>query len=110
MLAARFVGEGGCRDEDRDELLARLARLRIDSADGERLAALGPVEILASGEIDAEQAARRIDERCAQLRSEVERAERKLADQGFVGKAPREVVDAEREKLDAYRVELAELE
>jgi len=110
VLAARFVGEGGGRDEDRDELLARLARLRIDGADGERLAALGPVEILASGEIDAEQAARRIDERCAQLRSEVERAERKLADQGFVGKAPREVVDAEREKLDAYRVELAELE
>ena len=34
---------------------------------------------------------------------EVERAERKLGNEGFVAKAPAEVVEAEREKLDRYR-------
>ena len=36
-------------------------------------------------------------------------AERKLANQGFVAKAPAEVVEEEREKLDRYRAELEEL-
>jgi valyl-tRNA synthetase len=109
VLAARLTGGQDEADEGRSELLARLARLRLDGADGERIATLGPVEILASEEIDSERAERRIEERRAQLRQEVERAEGKLANQRFVAKAPREVVDAEREKLDVYRIELAEL-
>ena len=91
------------------ELVGRLARLEFDGGGGEPLAAVGPVEILASEEIDAEQARRRIEERREQLRSEVERGERKLANEGFVAKAPEEVVAEEREKLEGYRAELEEL-
>ena len=40
------------------------------------------------------------------LRGEVARAEGKLANERFVAKAPPEVVEAEREKLERYRREL----
>ncbi|HYU62071.1 MAG TPA: valine--tRNA ligase [Solirubrobacterales bacterium] len=94
------------------ELVGRLARISFDgAADGgdEALATVGAVEILATDEIDAEQVRRRIEERREALRSEVERAERKLANDGFVAQAPAEVVDAERRKLAAYRAELEQL-
>jgi valyl-tRNA synthetase len=42
----------------------------------------------------------------ARLLKEIERAERMLANPGFTGKAPPEVVDGEREKLERYRREL----
>jgi valyl-tRNA synthetase len=104
VLPAR-VADG----EPPHELVGRLARLEFDGGGGEPLAAVGPVEILASEEIDAEQARRRIEERREQLRAEVERGERKLANEGFVAKAPEEVVAEEREKLEGYRAELEEL-
>ena len=44
------------------------------------------------------------------LRGEIERAEAMLANQRFVERAPADVVDAEREKLERYRRELAMLE
>jgi len=68
------------------------------------------VEILVSADVDAEAVRQRLDERRSELRSEVERGERKLANEGFVAKAPPDVVAAEREKLEGYRAELAELE
>ena len=104
VLPARVSGDAP------HELVARLARLDLDGADGEALASLGPIELLASEGLDAGQVRQRIEARAAELRAEVERAERKLANEGFVAKAPAEVVEAEREKLDAYRAELAELE
>jgi valyl-tRNA synthetase len=94
------------------ELVGRLARVSFDGAasgDDEALATVGSVEILATEEIDADRVRRRIEERREALRSEVERAERKLANDGFVAQAPAEVVDAERRKLAAYRAELEEL-
>jgi len=47
--------------------------------------------------------------RRAELQREIERAEGKLANQGFVAKAPEAVVQAERDKLERLREELAEL-
>ncbi|MEO8091890.1 MAG: valine--tRNA ligase [bacterium] len=91
------------------ELVGRLARLSLDGAKGEALATIGRLEILGSDEVDAGEVGRRIEERRAELRSEVERGERRLANEGFVAKAPPEVVEAERHKLDAYRAELEEL-
>jgi valyl-tRNA synthetase len=93
------------------ELVGRLARFEFaaDGAAGEVVTSVGAVDVLASPELDAERVARRVEERCEKLRSEVERGERRLANDGFVAKAPPEVVEAEREKLDGYRAELAEL-
>ena len=104
VLDARVVGT-----ESPPELVGRLARLNLDGARGEPLQTIGPLEILASEEIDAEGAERRIEHARGELRSEIERAERKLANRGFVAKAPPEVVEAEREKLARYRAELDEL-
>jgi valyl-tRNA synthetase len=42
---------------------------------------------------------------CERLRKEIARAEGMLANQKFVEKAPRGVVEAEREKLERYRRE-----
>ncbi|MEK6272927.1 MAG: valine--tRNA ligase [Actinomycetota bacterium] len=107
VLPARVADEDG---EPPHELVARLARLAFDAAEGEALASFGQVEILPSEEVDATQVRRRIAERRETLRGEVERAERKLSNQGFVSSAPAEVVEAEREKLTTYRAELEELE
>ena len=65
--------------------------------------------MLASAELDAEAVAGRIEARREELRSEVARAEGKLANESFVAKAPREVVEEERSKLERYRAELGEL-
>ena len=43
------------------------------------------------------------------MRAEIERAERKLGNDGFVAKAPAPVVQAERDKLARLREELAAL-
>ena len=91
------------------ELVGRLARLSFDGAEGEALATFGPVEILPSEDVDAEQVRQRIAERRDALQSEVARAEGKLANERFVAKAPADVVEAEREKLARYQAELEEL-
>jgi valyl-tRNA synthetase len=91
-------------------LVARLARLELDGASGgEALASVSSLEILPSEGLDAAAVEERMAERRRGLESEVKRAEGKLANQGFVDNAPPEVVAAEREKLDRYRAELAEL-
>ena len=59
--------------------------------------------------VDPEAIRARIDERRERLRAEVKRGEGKLANEGFIAKAPADVVDAERSKLEAYRAELEEL-
>ena len=76
---------------------------------GEPVASIGPVRVLASEQLDAEAVAARLEKRREELRAEVERGERKLANEGFVAKAPAEVVEEERGKLERYRAELAEL-
>jgi valyl-tRNA synthetase len=104
MLSAR-VGSA----QAPHELVGRLSRVVFDGTStdaGEALATVGSVEILSSDEIDADQVRRRIEERRERLRSEVERGERKLANDGFTSKAPAEVVEEERRKLAAYRAEL----
>jgi valyl-tRNA synthetase len=107
VLPARLAGDDG---EPPHELVARLARLSFDGAEGEALATFGRVEILPSDEVDAEQVRRRVADRRQTLRSEIERAEGRLGNEGFVRNAPPDVVEGEREKLSAYRAELEELE
>jgi len=103
VLAARVDGE------QPHEFVGRLARFEFSDDGSEPVASVGPVQVLATGEIDAEAVRQRIEARRAELESEVERGERKLENEGFVAKAPPEVVEEERAKLDRYRAELEEL-
>jgi valyl-tRNA synthetase len=91
------------------EFVARLARFEFGEDGGDPVAAVGPVKILASAEIDADAIAARLEARREELRAEVARAEGKLGNEKFVARAPAEVVEEEREKLERYRAELEEL-
>ena len=53
--------------------------------------------------LDLEKERARIDKEKARLESEIKRAEGKLNNPGFAQKAPQQVVEAERMKLDEFR-------
>jgi len=91
------------------EFVGRLSRFEFGEDGGDPVAAVGPVKILASAEIDAGAIAARLDARREELRSEVARGEGKLGNEKFVAKAPPQVVEEERRKLERYRAELEEL-
>jgi valyl-tRNA synthetase len=91
------------------EFVGRLSRFAFDGVGSEPVAAVGPVRVLASDALDAEAVAGRLGKRRQELTAEIERAERKLGNRGFVAKAPAAVVEEERGKLERYRTELAEL-
>jgi valyl-tRNA synthetase len=91
------------------EFVGRLSRFSFDGVGAEPVASVGPVRILASEQLDAEAVSARLDKRRKELLAEVERGERKLGNEGFTAKAPAEVVEEERGKLERYRLELAEL-
>jgi valyl-tRNA synthetase len=93
------------------EPVARLARLELDGEyDGEHATVLTPagaVEIWAG--VDPAEEARKREAQRRELDAEIARAEGKLANDGFVAKAPQAVVQAEREKLERLRAELEAL-
>jgi valyl-tRNA synthetase len=91
------------------EFVGRLSRFQFEENGGDPVAAVGPVKILASADIDAEAVGARIEARRAELRAEVARAEGKLGNERFVANAPAEVVAEERQKLERYSRELEEL-
>ena len=109
-VPARLTAEGY---EETADHVARLARMRFQTDGAEPVASVpipgGTVEILPSDEIDLGGAERRLEAARTKLQSEIERAERRLANGGFVAKAPPAVVDAERQKLERLREELAAL-
>jgi valyl-tRNA synthetase len=90
--------------------VARLARVEWSADGGEPVATVGvpggSVAVLASEAVDVEAAAKRAAAQRETLEKEIARAEGKLANQGFVAKAPAAVVEAEREKLERLRREL----
>ncbi|MBV9194177.1 MAG: valine--tRNA ligase [Solirubrobacterales bacterium] len=106
-MPARLAAQGY---EDTGEHLARLARLHFSEDGGEPVTLVpvpgGAVEILASEHLDLEASERKRAARRAELEREIERSERKLANPGFVSKAPAAVVAAERAKLARLRAEL----
>jgi valyl-tRNA synthetase len=115
-VAVGSVLSGTYADAGRHEFIERLARfdfsknVTIKVPAAEAVASVGPVQVLISDEIDPDAVKERIEARRLELRAEVERAEGKLANQGFVDGAPPEVVEEEREKLARYRAELEELQ
>jgi valyl-tRNA synthetase len=113
-VRGRLVAEG--YDSLRDQL-ARMARFELvddSSPDGDVLATVpipgGDIQVLPSDAFDADEARRLLAAKREQLANEVERAERKLANEHFVAKAPAAVVEEERRKLEEYREALRRLE
>jgi valyl-tRNA synthetase len=109
-VPGRLEAEGYERVADH---VARLARFEFSDDGGEPVATVGVpggnVAVLATDAVDLEAEQRRAAERLETLREEIARAEGKLANEGFVAKAPAAVVDAERAKLERLRKELDEL-
>jgi valyl-tRNA synthetase len=107
VLPARLAASGYASTSDH---LARLGRLAWSLDGGDPVAAVpvpgGAVEILHSDELDLEAAARKRDAERHKLRAEIDRSEARLANPGFVAKAPPAVVRAERDKLARLRAEL----
>jgi valyl-tRNA synthetase len=101
--------------EDTIEHVGRLARLSLNGAGngGEPVAAVpipgGQVQIFAGADVDAQGATAGVAKRRAKLEAEIERAERKLANDAFVAKARPEVVQGERDKLARLQAELEAL-
>ena len=59
--------------------------------------------------IDVEKERERVQKEMARVQGEIGRAEAKLANEGFVAKAPEKVIAAEREKLETARAMLEKL-
>jgi valyl-tRNA synthetase len=110
LVPARLEAAGY---ETTAEHVARLARVEWSADGGEPVATVGvpggSIAVLASEAVDLEAAARRAAAQRATLEREIARAEGKLANQGFVAKAPPAVVEAERAKLERLKRELADL-
>jgi valyl-tRNA synthetase len=114
-VAVRGVLEADRLGELREHL-ARLARFElVDGAEGEEAVAEvdvpgGVVRVLPSEAFDPGEGERRREAERSRLRAEIERSERKLANGGFVAKAPAAVVEAERRKLHEHLDALRRLE
>jgi valyl-tRNA synthetase len=119
-LPARLVAEGDARSLYQRSLgtIQRLARFDFEMSSGDGAAGAeltvaipgATVELLPSDALDPSEARRRVRAHVESLRSEIQRAQGKLANAGFVERAPDEVVQQEREKLARFERELAELE
>ena len=106
-LPARLTASGY---ENTSDALGRLSRLEWDENGGDPAVSIpvpgGSIEILANEHVDLGAADRRRAQARQKLQAEVDRAEHKLANQGFIAKAPPAVVAAEREKLERLQAEL----
>jgi valyl-tRNA synthetase len=109
-VPARLEADGY---ESTAEHIARLARVEWSADGGEPVATVGvpggSVLVLASEAVDLEAATKRAAAQRATLEKEIARAEGKLANAGFVAKAPAAVVEKERRKLEELKRELADL-
>ena len=104
VLPARIDGLDGSAG-----LVARMARLDLDGDEGPTATVAvpgGSVEIRAGDLVDREAEARKAQAERERLQQEIARAESKLANEGFVAKAPAHLVQAERDKLERLRREL----
>jgi valyl-tRNA synthetase len=95
------------------EHVARLARFEFSANGDEPVATVGVpggvVAVMPSDAVDMEAERKRAAERAERIRADIKRIEGKLANQGFVSKAPEKVVQAERDKLAKLQKELEEL-
>ncbi|HEV3053663.1 MAG TPA: class I tRNA ligase family protein, partial [Solirubrobacteraceae bacterium] len=106
-LDARLAAEGY---SETSELVALLGRLSWSANGGDPAATIavpgGVIEVLSSDKVDLDAAQRKRAQQRERLEAEIERAVKKLGNDGFVAKAPPHVVQAERDKLERLRAEL----
>lgn len=103
---------------DNQRVLAKLAKLEsVEFADQGDIpvSALGhvgslEVRVPMAGLIDKEAELKRLDKQLEQNRKAIDGIERKLANEGFVAKAPAAVVDKERNRLEESKQAIALLE
>jgi valyl-tRNA synthetase len=96
------------------EHIAALGRLTLSDDGPAAVASIpipgGAIEILPTEDIDPEAAERKRAAEREKLITEINRAEAKLSNDGFVAKAPPAVVQGERDKLARLREELMALD
>ena len=114
-VKAGAIVPGVLRATGYEETAARVAALarfdlRSDDNGSEPVATIaipgGAVAVLASDAVDLGAADRKLAQQRETLAKEIERAAKKLSNEGFVAKAPAAVVAAERDKLERLRAEL----
>ncbi|WLR44093.1 valine--tRNA ligase [Bacillus carboniphilus] len=78
--------------------------LQIKTSDKAMTAVLSGVELILplEGLIDVEKELTRLEKELEKLTKEVERVQKKLSNQGFIQKAPKKVIEEEREKEKDY--------
>ena len=91
------------------EQIARMTRVEFVDDDDEPVATVGSIEIPPSEGLSAEDQAAREEARRSHLEAEIARAKGKLGNEGFVKKAPADVVQGERDKLARLEEELTAL-
>jgi valyl-tRNA synthetase len=110
IIPARLAAGG--YDETAPQI-ERLARLAFSRDGGDPVASVpvpgGAIEILPTDELDPGAAEEKRAAQRVKLQAEIARAQAKLANAGFVAKAPAHVVQAEREKLARLQEEVESL-
>jgi valyl-tRNA synthetase len=110
-VPARLVATGY---EETARHIAALGRLALSEDGAAPVDSIpvpgGAIEILSTEALDPDAAARKRAAERDRLSREIDRAQSKLTNAGFVAKAPPHVVRAEREKLERLRMELEALD
>jgi valyl-tRNA synthetase len=90
----------------------RVLRNALDADKQSVSSVIGGVEAVLplEGVIDIGEECARLDKEIKRLNGEIQRAQKKLANPGFVNKAPEAVVNAEKEKVEKYQVDVAVVE
>ncbi|MBE2897771.1 valine--tRNA ligase [Pasteurellaceae bacterium 20609_3] len=97
------------------QIMAKLERVEVLSAEADAPLSVaklvGNVEVLVpmAGFIDKAAELARLNKEIAKYQQEIERIEKKLANEGFVAKAPAQVIEKERAKMADYQDGLTKL-
>jgi valyl-tRNA synthetase len=97
---ARAIAALANLDQEQLEIVENL----VEKPEGNIALVVGPVEIYLplAGLVDPEEERARLEKELAEVESQVERLEKLLASQ-FSERAPEDVVQRERDKLESYR-------